>query len=101
MGPRRAFRFRQGHSSSRNSIPTRSTLASRNDSRAAARVGHVLERDPEEVARRAYELWEQRGRPNGSREEDWFRAESELSHPSEVPLADTAADKDVCEFSQR
>jgi hypothetical protein len=55
----------------------------------------------EEIARRAYELWEQRGRPNGSREEDWFRAESELSHPSEVLPAETAADKDLCEFTQR
>ena len=55
----------------------------------------------EEIARRAYELWEQRGRPNGSREEDWFRAESELSHFSEVLPADTAAEKDFCEFSQR
>jgi hypothetical protein len=62
---------------------------------------HISQPSHEEIARRAYELWEQRGRPNGSREEDWFRAESELSHPSEVPLADTAADKDFCEFSQR
>ena len=38
---------------------------------------------------------------NGSREEDWFRAESELSHSSEVLPADTAAEKDFCEFSQR
>jgi hypothetical protein len=55
----------------------------------------------EEIARRAYELWEQRGRSHGSREEDWFRAEGELNHPSEVIPADTAADKDFCEFSQR
>ena len=65
--------------------------------------GHVEIPRPlhEEIAQRAYELLEQRGRPNGSREEDWFRAESELSHPSEVPLTDTAADKDSCEFRQR
>jgi Protein of unknown function (DUF2934) len=65
--------------------------------------GHADVRRPlhEEIARRAYKLWEQRGRPNGSREEDWFRAESELSHPSEVLPADTAAAKDFCEFSQR
>jgi hypothetical protein len=65
--------------------------------------GHVDIPRPlhEEIAQRAYELWEQRGRPNGSREKDWFRAESELSHPSEVPLADTAADNDFCELSQR
>ena len=65
--------------------------------------GHVDIPRPlhEEIAQRAYELWEQRGRPNGSREEDWFRAESELSRPSEVLPADTAADNDLCEFSQR
>jgi hypothetical protein len=31
-----------------------------------------------EVARYAYELWEKRGRPFGSPEVDWFRAEEEL-----------------------
>ena len=31
-----------------------------------------------EVARRAYELWEARGRPWGSPEQDWFRAEAEI-----------------------
>ena len=36
---------------------------------------HVSEPD---VARLAYALWEQRGCPEGSSEEDWFRAEQEL-----------------------
>jgi hypothetical protein len=31
-----------------------------------------------EVAIRAYELWEARGRPWGSPEQDWFRAEAEI-----------------------
>ena len=30
------------------------------------------------VSKRAYELWIERGCPEGSPEEDWFRAESEL-----------------------
>lgn len=30
------------------------------------------------VARLAYFYWERRGRPLGSPEQDWFRAESEL-----------------------
>jgi hypothetical protein len=30
------------------------------------------------IAARAYELWQQRGCPNGSDQEDWFRAEREL-----------------------
>jgi hypothetical protein len=37
---------------------------------------------PEEIARLAYAYWEERGRPLGSAEEDWFRAERELRpHP--------------------
>ena len=30
-------------------------------------------------ALRAYQFWEERGRPWGSPDEDWFRAENELS----------------------
>lgn len=32
----------------------------------------------EEIRRRAYELYEQRGRQEGSHEEDWSRAEEEI-----------------------
>ena len=32
----------------------------------------------DEVAVLAYKYWEERGRPEGSDQEDWFRAESEL-----------------------
>ena len=32
----------------------------------------------EEIARRAYQLWEERGWPHGSPEEDWHRAQTEL-----------------------
>ncbi len=32
----------------------------------------------EQIARLAYELWERRGRPMGSSDEDWWRAEQEL-----------------------
>lgn len=32
----------------------------------------------EEIARRAYSLWESRGRPHGSPEEDWHRAKEQL-----------------------
>lgn len=32
----------------------------------------------EEVRRRAYELYEARGRQDGAAEEDWFRAEQEV-----------------------
>jgi hypothetical protein len=33
----------------------------------------------EEIAARAYALWEGRGRPDGSPQEDWYRAQQELS----------------------
>lgn len=33
----------------------------------------------EEIARKAYALWEERGRPFGSAEEDWFKAKEQLS----------------------
>ena len=35
--------------------------------------------DQSAIATRAYELWIQRGRPDGSDQEDWFRAEQELA----------------------
>ncbi len=32
----------------------------------------------EEIRRRAYEIWEQRGRQHGKDADDWYRAESEI-----------------------
>jgi hypothetical protein len=32
------------------------------------------------VGKLAYQLWEERGRPSGSPEQDWFRAEEQLRH---------------------
>ena len=34
--------------------------------------------DQQEIAELAYELWHARGCPDGSPDEDWFRAEQEL-----------------------
>lgn len=31
-----------------------------------------------EIASRAYERWQRKGRPDGSAEDDWFQAEREL-----------------------
>jgi hypothetical protein len=31
-----------------------------------------------DIAERAYQLWQERGCPDGCPEEDWFRAEREL-----------------------
>jgi hypothetical protein len=38
----------------------------------------------EEIAVRAYQLWEERGRPIGSPEEDWSRAENEMRGEEEA-----------------
>ena len=40
------------------------------------------------VARRAYEIFERRGRVHGHNEEDWRQAESELLFPLAVTVAD-------------
>lgn len=40
--------------------------------------------DYEQIASLAYALWQQRGCPDGSPEEDWFRAEKELLARSEA-----------------
>lgn len=40
---------------------------------------------------RAYELWEQEGRPHGRAEEFWFRASSELANGNGVTKARKAA----------
>jgi len=34
----------------------------------------------QETALRAYQLWRERGCPEGSAEEDWFRAEEQVRH---------------------
>jgi hypothetical protein len=40
----------------------------------------------EEVARRAYEIWESRGRPEGDGSQDWDAALAELSAPPQGGL---------------
>lgn len=44
----------------------------------------------EEIARRAYELFEQRGRAQGLDLHDWLQAESELLQPVPVEIVETA-----------
>jgi hypothetical protein len=41
---------------------------------------------PEEIALRAYRLWEERGCPSGSPQQDWLRAEAEMRSPSTQPV---------------
>jgi len=56
----------------------------------------VENREPlhEAIAMRAYELWQERGRPEGSQEEDWFRSQDELPTRSGNP----AIEKTFCKF---
>lgn len=43
--------------------------------------------DETTIAARAYALWQERGCPVGSDQEDWFRAEEELKKRTEVATA--------------
>ena len=47
------------------------------DQGAAGKLEYV-DFDYDDTALRAYKLWEARGRPDGSPDEDWFRAIREL-----------------------
>ena len=42
--------------------------------------------DEQEIAQLAYELWQSRGCPEGSPEEDWFRAVEELQSRESQPM---------------
>ncbi len=53
----------------------------------------------EEVARLAYQFWEERGCPVGSSEVDWWRAEQELRTRPET--AETVANRQAIEASPR
>jgi len=54
----------------------------------------------EEIAVRAYRLWEERGAPIGSPEEDWFRAEQEIRSQvaQTTEVADSASVKALAAF---
>ena len=44
----------------------------------------------DQIELRAYQFWEERGRPWGTPEEDWFKAEQELNAKPEGILAKLA-----------
>jgi hypothetical protein len=49
------------------------------DTATGATVGHgIAAFGHAEIAARAYEIWQERGCPQGSAEEDWYRAAEEL-----------------------
>ncbi len=39
----------------------------------------------QQIEKLAYQLWEERGRPLGSPDDDWFRAEQEFVQSSDSP----------------
>jgi hypothetical protein len=47
----------------------------------------------EEIAQQAYKLWEERGKPDGSDQEDWHRAEDKLRNQSAAPRDTPAASR--------
>lgn len=52
--------------------------------------GHVRALRGEDIARLAYQIWEERGRPVGSAEVDWYEAERQLqTRSSEMPFPPT------------
>jgi hypothetical protein len=46
--------------------------------KTAAADTSVFTSEGDEIARLAYFYWQERGRPSGTGEEDWFRAEQEV-----------------------
>lgn len=46
-------------------------------------AGGASEIDPQQIAVLAYQYWEERGRPESSPEQDWFRAEEALRSRAE------------------
>lgn len=55
-----------------------STAAAPKARKAAPKAKPAAEVMPEEIERLAYQLWEERGRPEGNALEDWNRAEEIL-----------------------
>ena len=53
-----------------------------NPNNATTDVANIPDDRHEEVALRAYSLWQERGSPTGSPDEDWFRAEQEICNQS-------------------
>jgi Protein of unknown function (DUF2934) len=51
--------------------------------------------DQEQIAQLAYQLWEERGRPEDSPERDWFRAEQQLLEPTGVKRRSAAAGQET------
>lgn len=57
--------------------------------------------DNSEIARRAYELYEERGRQHGFHEDDWYRAENEIRSRKSADRKPAASEAPQREFAAR
>jgi hypothetical protein len=48
---------------------------------------HIPINQQEEIRRRAYEIYEERGSGDGSEVEDWLQAETEVLHSNQIQKA--------------
>ena len=58
---------------------TKRAVATQTELAEALSNGQTASATHEKIAVLAYELWQQRGCPEGCPEEDWFRAEQQLT----------------------
>jgi len=71
----------------------------------AVNLFNRMEEIQQQIAHRAYELFEERGREDGHDNEDWLRAESELLSPVSTEIVDTGdqlrVSAEVAGFSEK
>lgn len=62
----------------KSAAPTAEKKSTRTRKSTIPTNGHSIALSEEQIRARAYELYESRGRTDGSHQEDWFAAEAEL-----------------------
>jgi len=60
-------------------MATATTLLNKPASESKRKISATAAPEPDHIAELAYTLWESRGCPIGTPEEDWFRAAQELA----------------------
>jgi hypothetical protein len=60
-------------------MATATTLLNKSASESKRKISATPDPEPDHIAELAYSLWESRGCPIGSPEEDWYKAEQELA----------------------
>ncbi len=54
-----------------------------------------MQGDEDDIRRKAYDLWEEEGRPEGKHHEHWHKAQERLREPAPLPDAAHAGTTDV------